>query len=78
MDAEIPDEHRGVVEAFESTGTVMADGGEIIPVTPTDSAQVALSRCIQAGVGALPVVEDADVVGVVTEDAIRTRQSEAA
>jgi osmoprotectant transport system ATP-binding protein len=71
MQTEIPDEHRDVVEAFEPDNTVMADGGELIPVTPTDSAQVALSRCIQAGVGALPVVEDADVIGVITEDDIR-------
>jgi osmoprotectant transport system ATP-binding protein len=76
MRSEIPNEHRDVVEAFEPDNTVMADGGELIPVTPTDSAQVALSRCIQAGVGALPVVEDADVIGVVTEDDIRSYHAE--
>jgi osmoprotectant transport system ATP-binding protein len=78
MQTDIPAEHRDVVEAFEPDEAVMADGGELIPVTPADSAQVALSRCIQAGVGALPVVRDADVVGVVTEDAIRAQQAGAA
>jgi osmoprotectant transport system ATP-binding protein len=76
MLSEVPDEHRDVVEAFEPDNTVMADGGELIPVTPTDSAQVALSRCIQAGVGALPVVRDADVIGVVTEEDIRSYHAE--
>ncbi len=76
MRTEIPDEHRDVVEAFDPADTVMADGGELIPVTSTDSAQVALSRCIQAGVRALPVVEDADVIGVVTEDDIRSYHAE--
>ncbi|GAA0460997.1 ABC transporter ATP-binding protein [Halococcus dombrowskii] len=71
MRTEVPDEHRDVVDAFDPADTVMADGGELIPVTPTDSAQVALSRCIQAGVRALPVVEDATVIGVVTEEDIR-------
>ena len=78
MQREIPNEHADIVDAFQSDDRVMADGGEIIPVKPTDSAQVALSRCIQAGVGALPVVENADVVGIVTEADIRSRQSEAA
>ncbi|WP_256686448.1 ABC transporter ATP-binding protein [Halococcus qingdaonensis] len=71
MRTDVPDEHRDVVDAFDPADTVMADGGELIPVTPSDSAQVALSRCIQAGVRALPVVEDATVVGVVTEEDIR-------
>jgi osmoprotectant transport system ATP-binding protein len=76
MRSDIPDEHRDVVEAFDPADTVMADGGELIPVTPTDSAQVALSRCIQAGVRALPVIEDSEVVGVVTEDDIRSYDAE--
>ena len=75
MQSAIPDEHAAVVDAFQSDDAVMADGGEIIPVSPNDTAQVALSRCIQAGVEALPVVEDADVVGIVTEAAIRDRQT---
>ncbi|EMA51099.1 ABC transporter ATP-binding protein [Halococcus thailandensis] len=72
MRTDVPNEHRDVVEAFDPADTVMADGGELIPVTPSDSAQVALSRCIQAGVRALPVVEDATVIGVVTEEDIRS------
>ncbi|WP_224336893.1 ABC transporter ATP-binding protein [Haloprofundus halobius] len=75
MRPEVPDEHADVVDAFRGNDALMADGGEIVPVSPTDSAQVALSRCIQAGVEALPVVEGAEVVGVVTESAIRNRQS---
>jgi osmoprotectant transport system ATP-binding protein len=75
MSPEIPEKHADVVDAFRSDDAVMADGGDVIPVTPSDSAQIALSRCIQAGVEALPVVEDAEVVGVVTEAAIRDRQS---
>ena len=78
MRTDIPDEHRDVVDAFEPNNTVMADGGELIPVTPTDSAQVALSRCIQAGVRALPVVEGGEVVGVVTEEDIRGYHAEKA
>lgn len=78
MQHNVPNEHADVVDAFDSSDTVMADGGELIPVTPTDSAQVALSRCIQADVRALPVIEDADIIGVVTEEAIRNSQMEAA
>jgi len=44
---------------------------DIIPVSPTDNTQVALSRMIQGDSDELPVVDDGDVVGVVTEDAIR-------
>jgi osmoprotectant transport system ATP-binding protein len=75
MREEVPPEHEDVVEAFRSDRGVMADGGELIPVEPTDSTQVALSRCIQASVDALPVVDDAAVVGVVTEDDIRDLQN---
>ncbi|ELZ29928.1 ABC transporter [Halogeometricum pallidum JCM 14848] len=78
MRPEVPDEYADIVDAFQGNDAVVADGGEIVPVAPTDSAQVALSRCIQAGVEALPVVEDSTVVGVVTESAIRNRQSEGA
>nr|WP_233265223.1 CBS domain-containing protein [Halomarina oriensis] len=74
MREEVPAEHEDVVEAFRSDEGVMADGGELIPVEPGDSAQIALSRCIQASVDALPVVEDASVVGIVTESDIRNRQ----
>lgn len=76
MQPDVPDEHKNVVEMVQSDDPVMADGGEIIPVTPLDSAQIALSRCLQADVKALPVVEDTNIVGIVTEDAIRNRQLE--
>ncbi|MFC6725062.1 ABC transporter ATP-binding protein, partial [Halobium palmae] len=76
MRPEVPDEHADVVDAFRGDDAVVADGGgEIVPVTPTDSAQVALSRCIQAGVDDLAVDEDAEVEAVVTESAIRNRQT---
>ena len=78
MREEVPEEHEDVVEAFQSDQGVMADGGELIPVEPTDSTQIALSRCIQASVDALPVVENANVVGVVTEKDIRDLQHEGA
>jgi osmoprotectant transport system ATP-binding protein len=78
MREDIPERHQDVVEAFQSDQGVMADGGELIPVEPNDSTQIALSRCIQAGVEALPVVENANVIGVVTEDDIRDLQHEGA
>ncbi|MFC5969930.1 ABC transporter ATP-binding protein [Halomarina salina] len=78
MREDVPDQHEDVVEAFRSDQGVMADGGELIPVEPSDSTQIALSRCIQAGVDALPVVEEANVVGIVTEEDIRDLQHGAA
>lgn len=74
MQPEVPETHTDVVETTESGESMVANGSEIIPVTPADSAQVALSRCIQADVDTLPVVEDTDVVGVVTEEAIKNHQ----
>ncbi|WP_435196157.1 ABC transporter ATP-binding protein [Natronomonas sp. EA1] len=68
------DDHREVVAAVEDdgpAGTAIGDGGEVVPVEPTDSTQVALSRLIQGGVDALPVTREGEVVGVVTEAAIR-------
>ncbi|QZP39575.1 ABC transporter ATP-binding protein [Halobaculum magnesiiphilum] len=68
------DDHRELVAAIEGdgpVGTAVGDGGEVVPVEPTDSTQVALSRLIQGGVDALPVTRDGEVVGVVTEAAIR-------
>ena len=67
-------EHGELVEAVAGNGhasEVVGDGGDVVPVTPTDSTQVALSRLIQGGVDALPVTRDGEVVGVVTEAAIR-------
>jgi osmoprotectant transport system ATP-binding protein len=78
MQTDVPEEYHDMIEAFESNDAVMADGGELIPVTPTDSAQVALSRCIQADMDALPVVKDTNIVGIITEDAIKNRQMESA
>ncbi len=50
----------------------VADGvGDDFAVSPTDNAQTALSRMIQADRGALPVVEDGEMVGVVTQESIR-------
>jgi osmoprotectant transport system ATP-binding protein len=78
MEYDIPDKYAGVIDTFQTNDTAMADGGgEIIPVTPKDSAQVALSRCIQAGVDALPVVSDREVIGIVAENAIRNQQTRA-
>ena len=55
---------------------VRADGDDREgTVAPTDSTQVALSRLIGADADALPVVEDGEVVGVVTEDDIRQRRA---
>jgi osmoprotectant transport system ATP-binding protein len=80
MRTDVPKQHADMIDAFRSDGAVMTDGGELVPVTPTDSAQIALSRCIQAGVDALPVVgkDDADVIGIVAEADIRNHQPEAA
>lgn len=45
----------------------------LVPVAPSDSAQTALSRIIQAGTDTVPVVKDEDVIGVVSESDIRNR-----
>ena len=74
MQSDIPEQYSDMINTFRSNSTMRTDGGEIVPVTPTDTAQVALSRCIQAGVDALPVVENSDVIGIVTEEAIRNHQ----
>ena len=68
------EEHAEIVDAVAGNGhasEVVGDGGDVVPVEPTDSTQVALSRLIQGGVDALPVTRDGEVVGVVTEAAIR-------
>ena len=43
----------------------------LVPVEPSDSAQTALSRIIQAGTDVIPVVKNGDVIGVVSESDIR-------
>ncbi|RLM53802.1 ABC transporter ATP-binding protein [Halobellus sp. Atlit-31R] len=68
--AESAAEHERVAGAGAGAVETAVDG-DAIPVAPTDSTQVALSRLIQTGSDALPVVDDGDVVGVVTESAIR-------
>jgi osmoprotectant transport system ATP-binding protein len=68
------EEYSEVVAAVEGNGhaeRVVGEAGDVVPVEPTDSTQVALSRLIQGGVDALPVTRDGEVVGVVTEAAIR-------
>ena len=43
----------------------------LVPVEPSDSAQTALSRIIQAGTDVIPVVKNGDVTGVVSESDIQ-------
>lgn len=65
-----PDEAAAEVRDAIDRISVEEDGGPRT-LTPTDNTQIALSRIIQENVDALPVVDDGEVVGVVTEDAIR-------
>lgn len=58
-------------EAGQATTT-----GSLVPVEPTDSAQKALSRIIQAQSDGVPVIEDGEIVGVVLEADIRDRTAE--
>lgn len=67
---DVPDEHEGLVLEVDEEDTTDPEGG-LVPVTPTDSTQTALSRIIQAGTDAIPVVDGDTVVGVVTEQDIR-------
>ena len=64
----------GYEAVVDNLGTTSDGDQEIVPVTPSDSAQVALSRIIQADIEAIPVVDDGEVVGVVTEAGIRNRR----
>jgi len=67
--------HEDLVASIGNGQTAAAaDGGDLVPVGPTDSAQVALSRIIQAQTDAIPVVDDGDVLGVVTESSIRAHR----
>lgn len=67
------DGYEGIVDTI---GKSMNGSEEIVPVSPTDSTQVALSRMIQADIEAIPVVDDGEVLGVVTEAGIRDRREE--
>lgn len=62
----------GVASMSDGDTTVGADG-TLVPVEPTDTAQTALSRIIQAGTDSIPVVEDDSVVGMVLEADIRNQ-----
>lgn len=66
----------GYESIVDTIGESMNGGEEVVPVSPTDSTQVALSRMIQADIEAIPVVDDGEVLGVVTEAAIRDRREE--
>jgi len=70
MHDEVAEEYADLVAQVDAADTTDPEGG-IIPVEQNDSAQTALSRIIQAGTDAIPVVDDDRVVGVVTERAIR-------
>ncbi|WP_265110708.1 ABC transporter ATP-binding protein [Halosolutus halophilus] len=67
---EVASAHQDVVDVVEngSDGEVAPD---VVPVRPEESAQVAFSRIMQAETEAIPVVDDGEVVGVVTEERIR-------
>ncbi|WP_255681561.1 ATP-binding cassette domain-containing protein [Natrinema sp. SYSU A 869] len=58
----------------ESTAA-LADGTGYQYIAPTDTVDIALSRMIEVDTQSLPVVKDDDVVGVITESAIRAHQS---
>ncbi|MFW5900253.1 MAG: ABC transporter ATP-binding protein [Halodesulfurarchaeum sp.] len=60
-------------DSADSTAGLADENHSLVPVTPSDSAQTALSRIIQAGTDAVPVVKDGDVIGVVSESDIRNR-----
>lgn len=68
MREEVPPKFDGL-ETTDATGDTEA----LVPVEPTDTAQTALSRIIQAGTDSVPVVKDGSVVGTVTETDIRDR-----
>ena len=74
----VADEHAATQSAgaAETPPTAaLADGTGDQYVAPTDTVDIALSRMIEADTTSLPVVEDDDVVGVVTESDIRAHQS---
>lgn len=75
MQRDVPAAYDRLVEAVE-TGSTTEDEGGLVPVEPNDNTQTALSRIIQAGEDAVPVVEDGSVIGVVTEERIREDTSD--
>jgi osmoprotectant transport system ATP-binding protein len=54
----------------------LADGTGDRYVSPTDTVDIALSRMIEADATSVPVVEDDEVLGIVTESDIRAHQSQ--
>ena len=54
----------------------VADGTGDRYVAPTETVDIALSQMIEADTTSVPVVEDGDVIGVVTESDIRAYQSQ--
>lgn len=68
MRDEIPTRFTGGSNA--SDGLVNTNDS-LVPVEPSDSAQTALSRIIQAGTDVIPVVKNGDVIGVVSESDIQ-------
>mgnify|MGYP006290675047 CR=1 FL=1 len=54
---------------------VLADGTGEQYVTPTDSVDIALSRMIQIDATSVPVVDDGELVGIISESDIRAYQS---
>lgn len=75
MREEVPPEFErsdGLASMSDGDKTVGADG-TLVPVEPTDTAQTALSRILQAGTDSIPVVKNDSVVGMVLESDIRDR-----
>lgn len=60
-------------DSTDSLDGLTTKNDSLIPVEPSDSAQTALSRIIQAGTDTVPVVKNGDVIGVVSESDIRDR-----
>ncbi|MBZ6496961.1 ABC transporter ATP-binding protein [Natrinema longum] len=65
--------------AYQDIVRVIEDGSrdddDVVPVTLNDTARTALSRIMQAETDAIPVVDDDEVVGIVTEERIREETS---
>jgi osmoprotectant transport system ATP-binding protein len=70
MRESVPPQYEDLVGEVDDGDTTDPEGG-LVPVEPHESTQTALSRIIQAGTDAIPVVDGPDVVGVVTESDIR-------
>ena len=75
MHRDVPATYDHLVEAV-TNGSATGTDGALVPVEPSDSTQTALSRIIQAGAEAIPVVQDGRVVGIATEEAIREDTSD--